>query len=379
MPAARVSAARRTGQILTGLCSLLILVGLVVGAPIALLTVAGNPLPDHVPTLAEIGDTLTSRDDGQLFLRALAIVGWLGWATFALSVLVELPARILRRPALRLPGLRRQQRAVAALVGAAALILVTSPAATAATSVAAGTVAAASYAPVTATTAGYAPAAIAAGPSTTTEYAPSAWAAAPYGQTGGAPLAQPVAATGAAPRSLAAPSTPADAPAPVYRVEEGDYLGTIADRYLGDFNRFRDLARANEIRNPDRIKPGQLLHLPADAEDRGRREHATGLVATPPAAKPVEPPTNGWPEPEKPTPPPAQEQPRQQPAEVTTYAVGASRASVVSSVNRPLAVSAVIAVASIVGAQIGAVLGLRRRPATSTTGTVSDGGRHRRD
>ncbi|RKR89003.1 LysM domain-containing protein [Micromonospora pisi] len=378
MPAARVSAARRTGQILTGLCSLLVLVGLVVGAPIALLAVAGNPLPDHVPTLAEIGDTLTSRDDGQLFLRALAIVGWLGWATFALSVLVELPARILRRPAIRLPGLRRQQRAVAALVGAAALILVTSPAATAATSVAAGAVAAAPYAPVTATTAGYAPAALAAGPSTT-EYAPSAWAAAPYGRTGAAPLAQPVTGVGAAPRALAAPSTPADEPAPVYRVEEGDYLGTIADRYLGDFNRFRDLAQANEIRNPDRIKPGQLLHLPADAEDRGVREHATGLVATPPAAKPVEPPTNGWPTPEKPAPAPSQEQPRQQPAEVTTYAVGASRASVVNSVNRPLAVSAVIAVASIVGAQIGAVLGLRRRPATSTASGVSDGGRHRRD
>lgn len=157
MPAARVSAARRTGQFLTGLCSLLILVGLVAGAPIALLAVAGNPLPDHVPTLAEIGSTLTSRDDGQLFLRALAIVGWLGWASFALSVLVELPARILRRPAIRLPGMRRQQRAVAALVGAAALILVTSPAATAATSAAAGTVAAAPYSPVAAATAGYAP------------------------------------------------------------------------------------------------------------------------------------------------------------------------------------------------------------------------------
>lgn len=131
MPAARVSAARRTGQFLTGLCSLLILVGLIAGAPIALLAFAGNPLPDHLPTLAEVGNTLTSRDDGQLFLRALAIVGWIGWATFALSVLVELPARIMRRPAVRLPGMRRQQRAAAALVGAVALILVTSPAATA--------------------------------------------------------------------------------------------------------------------------------------------------------------------------------------------------------------------------------------------------------
>ncbi|MFK3982830.1 LysM peptidoglycan-binding domain-containing protein [Micromonospora sp. NPDC050397] len=381
MPAARVSAARRTGQFLTGLCSLLILVALVAGAPIALLAVAGNPLPDHVPTLAEIGSALTSRDDGQLFLRALAIVGWLGWASFALSVLVELPARILRRPAIRLPGLRRQQRAVAALVGAAALILVTSPAATAATSVAAGTVAAAPYAPVSAATAGYAPTVHTASASTVVEQAPSAWAAAPYGRTGAAPLATtPVSQTRAG--AMAAPGAPAEEPVPVYRVEEGDYLGTIADRYLGDFDRFRDLAKANQIRNPDRIKPGQLLHLPADAQDRGVRTHATGLVATPPPAEQrTEAPTNGWPSPEKPAPekpapPPAGEQ---QPGGVTTYAVGASRASGVESLNRPLAVSAVIAVASIVGAQIGAVLGLRRRPATSTPSGAGDGGRHRRD
>ena len=45
--------------------------------------------------------------------------------------------------------------------------------------------------------------------------------------------------------------------------------------------------------------------------------------------------------------------------------VGAARAGAADRVNRPLAVSAVLAVASIVGAQIGAVLGLRRRPATA--------------
>ena len=105
----KVSATRRLGQVLTGLGALIVLVGLLVGAPIALLAFAGNPLPDHVPTLAEVGNALTSRDDGQLFLRALAVVGWVGWATFALSVLVELPARALRRSAPRLPGMGRQQ------------------------------------------------------------------------------------------------------------------------------------------------------------------------------------------------------------------------------------------------------------------------------
>ena len=108
---------------------------LLVGAPIALLAFAGNPLPDHLPTISEVGTALTSRDDGQLFLRALAVAGWFGWATFAFSVLVELGAQALRRPAPKLPGMGRQQRAAAALVGSVALILVASPAAASAAAV----------------------------------------------------------------------------------------------------------------------------------------------------------------------------------------------------------------------------------------------------
>jgi hypothetical protein len=123
-----VSAPRRVGQIVTGLGALVVLVALVAGAPIALLAFAGNPLPDHLPTLGEIGSALTRRDDGQLFVRALAALGWVGWATFAVSVLVELPCRLTRRRAPRLPGLGRQQRMAAALIGSAALILISSPA-----------------------------------------------------------------------------------------------------------------------------------------------------------------------------------------------------------------------------------------------------------
>ncbi|MEV1334045.1 peptidoglycan-binding protein, partial [Micromonospora costi] len=126
------SAVRRTGRVLTGLGALIVLCAVLVGAPVALLAFAGNPLPDHVPTLSEIGTALTSRDDGQLFLRALALAGWFGWATFALSVLVELGAQAVRRPAPRLPGMRRQQRAAAVLVGSVALIVATAPAASAA-------------------------------------------------------------------------------------------------------------------------------------------------------------------------------------------------------------------------------------------------------
>ncbi|MGI5211379.1 LysM peptidoglycan-binding domain-containing protein [Plantactinospora sp. CA-290183] len=365
MPAPRTHPA---GRFVTGLGALIVLIGLLGGAPLALLALAGNPLPDHLPTLDQIGTTLTSRDDGQLFLRALALVGWAGWATFALSVLVELPARILRRPAVRLPGLGRQQRWAATLVGSVALIVVTSPAATAA-SAAVATVASAPAAP----SAGSAP-------------------GGPLGSAPGVPAGLPGTAAGPAPAWLAGAADLGEEGVPVYRVERGDYLGHIADRYLGEFNRYPELARLNEIRDPDRIRPGQLLHLPPVAKDRGFREHASGLVAIPPpghgetaqpgrppaeqpghapqpgqppAGQPSagQPPAGGTRQAPEPAGPPAAPVPAQ-PAgddDSTTYVLGSSRADTVGGLNRPLAVSAVIAVAGIVGAQIGAVLGLRGR------------------
>ncbi|MEV0006055.1 LysM peptidoglycan-binding domain-containing protein [Micromonospora sp. NPDC050980] len=339
------SAARRAGQVLTGLGALVVLVGVLTGGPVALLAFAGNPLPDHLPTLAEVGTALTSRDDGQLFLRALAVVGWFGWATFAFSVVVELLASALRRPAPKLPGMHRQQRAAAALVGSVALILAASPAA-------------ASAAALTA------PQPAVAAPAVTTAYS--------------------------APR-VATPVPDADGPA-VYRVAKGDYLGEVADRYLDDFDRYRELARMNRLADPDRIRPGQLIELPGGAVDDGARRHAAGrLVVTPGKPAPGKP-APGKPAPGKPAgassaaakPKPAPDTPArdatptveapdgQQPA----MAAGASRATAEEGINRPLAISAVLAVASIVGAQIGAVLGLRRRPVPAR---ASGSGRHRRD
>ncbi|MFC0005449.1 LysM peptidoglycan-binding domain-containing protein [Micromonospora siamensis] len=374
MAASRGSAVRRAGQILTGFGALVVLCAVLAGAPVALLAFAGNPLPDHLPTLAEVGTTLTSRDDGQLFLRALAVLGWFGWATFAFSVLVELGAQTLRRPAPRLPGMRRQQRAAAALVGSVALILAAAPAASAAT------VASAPH-PTVATL----PVTAHAGPSTGTHLT-----AALSTQS-----AQPAAGT------------------PVYRVAEGDYLGEVAERYLDDFGRYREVAALNRLPDADRIQPGQLIKLPARADDTGARRHATGRLveagstprrpsphppaATPPgspapeghagpdtsgpggpanpggAAGPSQGGNTGRPAPNQQPLPPAAQPAGAPPA----MAAGAARASDDDGMNRPLAVSAVLAVASIVGAQIGAVLGLRRRPVRAARALIS--GRHRRD
>ncbi len=397
------TSARLLGRVLTGFGALALLGVLLVGAPVALLAFAGNPLPAQVPTLGEIGTVLTSRDDGQLFIRVLAVAGWVGWATFALSVLVELGALAFRRPAPRLPGMGRQQRAAAALVGSVALILVASPVAASAAAVAAGPPAS------TAAVAADPTAQVAAGLT-----APRA-AAAPTAASA-ASTAAPTAA------SIASTAAPTAAPerAPVYRVARGDYLGSIAARYLDGFEDYRSLAALNRLADPDRIHPGQLLRLPAEAHDRGPGPHATGrLVARPTAPQPPAPaPARA----EQATPPsPAEpavsgtavsdasqtdtaasdqtaadqtaaDQAAPDPAaEVPIVAVGAAGPADPNRVNRPLAVSAVLAVSSIVGAQIGALLGLRRRPATVRAGTdrraLPSGqrqwelpaGRHRRD
>ncbi|MFY1705397.1 LysM peptidoglycan-binding domain-containing protein [Micromonospora sp. WMMA1923] len=374
MTAPRGTAVRRTGQVLTGLGALTVLGAVLVGGPLALVALAGNPLPDHLPTLAEVGSTLTSRDDGQLFLRALALVGWFGWATFAFSVLVELVAQTFRRPAPKLPGMRRQQKAAAALVGSIALIIAASPAATAAT-----------------TLAGPYPAA--SSPASVTQVGPER-AGYPDSGVGGSVRLAGLDRTGA--------DRTAEVDAPVYRVARGDYLGTVAERYLDDFGDYREVAKLNRLRDPDRIRPGQLLKLPTTADDQGSRAHASGrLVARPAEAAPpghdapAQPPTApGGPASTAPgaeAAPPSAEQPAPVVPPSTDHtsgspvmAVGASRASDGDGVNRPLAVSAVLAVASIVGAQIGAVLGLRRRPAAPRPpaphpGLTNPSGRHRRD
>ncbi|WP_025620023.1 LysM peptidoglycan-binding domain-containing protein [Salinispora cortesiana] len=378
------TSARLLGRLLTGFGALALLCVLLVGAPVALLAFAGNPLPAQVPTLGEIGTALTSRDDGQLFIRALAVAGWAGWATFALSVLVELGALAVRRPAPRLPGMGRQQRAAAALVGAVALILVASPVAASAAAVAAGPTA---------------PTAVAAGPATSRAVA---------GPTAPMAAAAPTVASTAAAAASTTERAGAPERAPVYRVARGDHLGSIAARYLDGFEDYRSLATLNRLADPDRIHPGQLLRLPAEAHDRGPGPHATGrLVARPtpprpPAPAPAEQATPPSPAESavsgtavsdaSPTDTAAADQTApDSAAEVPIVAVGAAGPGDPNRVNRPLAVSAVLAVSSIVGAQIGAVLGLRRRPATARTGTDRRGlpsgqqqwelptGRHRRD
>lgn len=55
-----------------------------------------------------------------------------------------------------------------------------------------------------------------------------------------------------------------------YTVVAGDNLSKIAKKFYGDANRWRDIFEANrdQIKNPDLIRPGQVLKLPAAAGNK---------------------------------------------------------------------------------------------------------------
>jgi nucleoid-associated protein YgaU len=54
-------------------------------------------------------------------------------------------------------------------------------------------------------------------------------------------------------------------PAKTYTVKSGDTLSKIAKQYLGDANEYMKIFEANrdQLKNPDLIKPGQVLKIPA--------------------------------------------------------------------------------------------------------------------
>ncbi|HEX8628703.1 MAG TPA: LysM domain-containing protein [Catenuloplanes sp.] len=352
MPAQQVPPTRRLGRLVAGLAALVGITVLLVGAPLALVTFAGNPLPDHLPTVAEVTGALTRRDDGQLFLRVLAVLGWAGWATFALSVLVEIPARVLRLPTPRLPGLGTQQRLAGALVAGAMLLVTAGTPASAATPASTSSTTTPGAAPTWGATSA---------PGAVSPWGAGTAATGPDTAAGGLPA--PGGSAAARDASVEATS------GPVYRVRRGDYLGHVADRYLGDFERYRELAKINKLRNPDRILPGQRIRLPAEARDAGPREHATGSARgavsdrVPSGRLPAEADRDEVPS--GPFDPEAFTASAAAAAAVGTGGQGAADPGPATE-NRgrlALALAAVLAAAGMVGAQVAVLLGLRRRRA----------------
>lgn len=82
-----------------------------------------------------------------------------------------------------------------------------------------------------------------------------------------------------------------------YRVQPGDTLATIAQRYLGDRDQFYGLARYNAIKVPRQLPSGQTIRIP------GKQRAPTGPVA--PAAPPPPSPASTAPPAEPPQAAPA--------------------------------------------------------------------------
>ncbi|GGO28902.1 LysM peptidoglycan-binding domain-containing protein [Microbispora bryophytorum] len=253
-------------RLLDGLRALLaatVLTALIAGVPLVLYALAGSPLPAHLPGLGEIGHALTHRDDGTLFLAVVKVVSWAAWAGFVASTLVELASRISGRATPHLPGLGAAQWLSAQLISSVAL---------AAGSPAAFVMAAVPPAAVVAA----APAALA----DTTTAAPDA---------GRDPLRFAGADTSSGFGQFTTTGTHAlsgQAHARVlrlthaaYQVRRGDCLWTIAEHHLGDGDRYTEIADLNTGRamtdgarftQPDVIRPGWVLRMPATATDLDR-------------------------------------------------------------------------------------------------------------
>lgn len=62
-------------------------------------------------------------------------------------------------------------------------------------------------------------------------------------------------------------SAGASAPASTYTVKPGDTLSKIAKEHLGNANAYMDIFNANkdQLTDPDKIKPGQVLKIPQTA------------------------------------------------------------------------------------------------------------------
>ena len=241
---------RSAGDVLIGLLAVLALTALTVGVPFALVTIFGLPIPHSMPSMS----VLTHQLDVFAVIKVLMVLVWLAWIQLVFCVIVEIRAAVRNAgmPA-RVPLAGGTQMMVHRLV-TAALLLVTA----------------------------------------TTVLSPA------FAHHTAAPPPRPAAVSASAVPAYIAPGQHA-APAahdeshrapiekiyvvkpPVGRYHES--LWEIAQNHLGDGRRYREIFQMNKDRvQPDGsmltisslIRPGWVLHMPADAHGPGIEVIAEG-------------------------------------------------------------------------------------------------------
>ncbi|MGO1165205.1 MAG: LysM peptidoglycan-binding domain-containing protein [Janibacter sp.] len=232
------------GTRLKGLLALIGLLGLLVGVPWLLLSIGAGPIPDQWASPGEIWSELTTPDDGAVLLVLFRYAAWIAWLFIAVSVVLEVGARILGTDVPQLPGLALPQGLARYFVGAIVVLFVSAPAVGA--------------------WAGSANAASA------TDSADSATASSTLvgGATG--------AAAGSAMSQTQTPAESTTAPPTVdHEVAQGETLWSIAEQRLGDGTRYTEILDLNHGTVPSShwISPGQVLQLP----DTGGSTDAGGV------------------------------------------------------------------------------------------------------
>lgn len=218
-------------RVTRGLSALILMALLVVGLPMLLWALRGNPLP-QTWSITAIQTALTTPDTGQLTVQILTWVSWIAWATFALPVLLELPSQLRGIRAPQLPGLRLQQRGAHLLVASVLTML------------SLGGVAMTQAAPASAAT-------------TITQAHTATSAATSARVTGSTPT---MSTTGQATKDK------------IVRVRAGDSLWKIAENVTGSGSNWKPIFQASKnttqpggdrLRDPDEIRVGWAMTIPA--------------------------------------------------------------------------------------------------------------------
>jgi DNA-binding SARP family transcriptional activator len=279
--------AQMLGRLARGLVGLAAVVALLAGIPWGLWHWVGWPLPHTIPTWAEAGAALTSNGvPDELVINALAIVVWIAWADLCLAVVVETAALVRGREALRLP-LAGPLQPLAANLLATVMLLVPQ-----------GSLRAHVPSPPQV--------------AVVRSIQQLATAQQPPGAADLPAQALDTRHPPAAPSATFPSSTPTPRTARLrYTVRAADpargvkrdTLWGIAERFLGDGRRYPEIYRLNKGRpqpdggrltDPNRIWPGWVLDLPADAADR------LATTNTPPAPQRSTPPAGSNPAPDQP-------------------------------------------------------------------------------